>query len=81
VDVWDLDTVRSLPPESRPSSSSVVFVGGVLHGQVEHRPTTVDDDRLPFIRYEHGQPVCHWYHLTGWRPDPGVWIYTFSDVT
>jgi hypothetical protein len=42
-------------------------------------PTTVDDGPVPFTGYAHGRPVSHWYDLAGWRPDPGVWVYTLSE--
>ena len=81
-DQISVDVLRSQPPETRPSSDAVLFVGGMLGGQIRSMPTTVDDDGpLPFNGLAHGHPVRHVYRLTGWRPDPGVWVYTCDEVT
>jgi hypothetical protein len=75
-----VEMLRSQPPELRPSSEAVMFVGGMLGGQIRSLPTTVDDDGLlPFNGLSHGHPVRHVYRLTGWRPDPGVWVYALTD--
>ena len=75
-----VDVLRSQPPEMRPTSDAVLFVGGMLSGQIRLLPTTVDDDGpLPFNGLSHGQPVRHVYRLTGWRPDPGVWVYALAE--
>jgi hypothetical protein len=63
VEVWTVDKVRSLPPGSGPTGSSVVFVGGMMQGKVKHLPTTVDDGPAPFAGYDQGRRVCHWYTL------------------
>ena len=58
--------------------NSVQFVGGMLDGKVKHLPTTVDDGPVPFNGYSRGWPVRHVYTRSGWRPDPGVWVYTLD---
>jgi hypothetical protein len=50
----------------------------MLDGKVKHLPTTVDDGSVPFNGYTHGRPVRHVYTLTGWRPEPAVWVYTLD---
>jgi hypothetical protein len=80
VTLWTVDQVRELPPGSRPTGNSVLFVGGMLDGQVKKIPTTVDDGVIPFDGTDDGRPVHQEYRLAGWRPDPGVWVYTLDQL-
>jgi hypothetical protein len=78
VQLWTIEKLRELPPASRPSGDSVLFTGGLLDGEVKHMPTTVDDVEFSFDGSDHGQPVRQKYRLTGWRPDPGLWVYALD---
>jgi hypothetical protein len=51
VQVWDVETVRAMPPESRPAGDYVTFVGGMMETKTKRIPTTVDHTGpLPFKR-------------------------------
>ncbi len=79
VGLWAVETLRSLPPESMPWSTGVEFHGGCLTAGSSSLPMMSDVfGPIPFGGYERGRPESHWYELTGWRPDPGVWVYTLD---
>ena len=79
VDVWTPEMLRSLPPESMPQGTTVTFVGGLMDGKTKQIALATLDGPLPFGGYERGgRHFRHIYTLSGWRPDPGVWIYTLS---
>jgi hypothetical protein len=78
VELVTIEALRELAPESRPSGDSVLFTGGLLDGQVKQIPTTVDDAVFTFDGSDHDKPVRQNYRLTGWRPDPGLWVYALD---
>jgi hypothetical protein len=80
LSLWTVEHVRSLPPEQRPTGDSGLFVGGMLDGQMMQIPSPLEDGVIPFDGYQAGRPVRQEYRLAGWRPDPGIWVYTLDKL-